>query len=388
MYKIFVSVTASAMLLTAPNVVPAQSNACTVNELAGVYESQYGNMDCKASGSSLDCCYSGNCRYDLNLTLTGGGDQLIGKWDHKTGRSGTAQFDVTEDCRIGDGRWGVGTAEPTTTWTVGEKLQDYSVAAASADACAAMSDCGPGFYCAFDRTCHPDSHLPLQDLQIELSGGSAPYELTPVVQGEPAEEPEQRTSALPGGPIPFGAPTLSGVAGKTGDVQYIGDLGDGFLNGFYWTQPGGNPCSFMITGWRLSQDPSVEGREELRDMHATGCAASASALQGSDHHVALDRPLESAIGRIEVCNAANDSQRMTGIRAWGSWITDAGTMLYINNEKSHSVGGCDEWSSSMLCGSNKVATGVVVYANERVIGETGTGSITGIQLICRQLGVR
>ena len=91
---------------------------CTLEQLAGTYQSAYGKMECKAAAGQLECCY-GNiraCDKKLALKLASRGSQLTGQWIEGSGQSGAARFAVTQDCSVDNGFWGNG-RRATSPWS-------------------------------------------------------------------------------------------------------------------------------------------------------------------------------------------------------------------------------------------------------------------------------
>ncbi|MEQ8690945.1 MAG: hypothetical protein RIC89_08955 [Pseudomonadales bacterium] len=95
------------------------ADSCTLEQLAGSYQSAYGKMECKAAAGQLECCY-GNiraCDKKLALKLASRGNQLTGQWIEGSGQSGAARFAVTQDCSVDNGFWGNG-RRATSPWSV------------------------------------------------------------------------------------------------------------------------------------------------------------------------------------------------------------------------------------------------------------------------------
>ena len=187
---------------------------------------------------------------------------------------------------------------------------------------------------------------------------------------------------LTGRPVPSGETSLTAVAGRAGEMQRTLEFSNAFLTGIYWKETSDAPCRMGIVGWRPSQDGSEAG--EVRDTLTLGsaCRDPIIALWDSGNSVDLDHPSEAAVGRIEVCNNTNRRYRLKGIRIWGDRINDDGSSTYVPNSDQRALPNCDTWSGSMLCGSGKAATGLVVHASD--VGG-GNGEITGLQLICRSI---
>ncbi len=89
---------------------------CTLDSLAGVYGSQYGDLDCSVSGESVTCCYSANCKKRIELTRSDDLQSLTGMWIERN--RGPAIFPISENCEIVDGLWGQGTLTPRSNWKI------------------------------------------------------------------------------------------------------------------------------------------------------------------------------------------------------------------------------------------------------------------------------
>src|SRR6056297_2274828 len=82
------------LVLPTPNQAMASGSGCTIDGLAGLYETAYGQMRCEAKGEELQCCY-GNiraCDTKVILSLSSGGKSLDGKWLYPNGTNGAARF--------------------------------------------------------------------------------------------------------------------------------------------------------------------------------------------------------------------------------------------------------------------------------------------------------
>ena len=103
------------IVLSLPAAVFAQ---CNIEDLAGSYQTQYGNMRCQAKGDTLNCCYRNlqSCDQRLELQFSRKRDQVVGKWLYSNGSKGSAKFAVTSECAMGDGLWGA--RRPTSAWWV------------------------------------------------------------------------------------------------------------------------------------------------------------------------------------------------------------------------------------------------------------------------------
>lgn len=131
---------ASSLLMLCFNPATAAA-ACTLDALAGLYESSFGQIQCTSAGEQLQCCYGNlaSCDKRLALVLAPGGQQLQGQWQYANGQRGVAGFGVSADCRITDGAWGNATTL-TSAWGVGRKLAS---AAPTIDAGGNSAETGP-----------------------------------------------------------------------------------------------------------------------------------------------------------------------------------------------------------------------------------------------------
>lgn len=96
---------------------------CQIEDVAGLYESQWGQMSCRERDGQLNCCY-GNvqaCDKQLHLELQPGGGELSGRWEYSNGSAGPATFPIDADCKLLSGLWGSG-ATANRGWTVGDRI--------------------------------------------------------------------------------------------------------------------------------------------------------------------------------------------------------------------------------------------------------------------------
>ena len=82
----------------------------------------------------------------------------------------------------------------------------------------------------------------------------------------------------------------------------------------------------------------------------------------------LDREVSlgsAAIGRLDVCNSSFN-RRLKGIRIWGETINDDGSTSFYPGSDSEEFPNCDgNWSPSVMCPGDRLATGVVVDVRDR-----------------------
>ncbi|MEZ5553237.1 MAG: LamG domain-containing protein [Pseudomonadales bacterium] len=266
-------------------------------------------------------------------------------------------------------------AEPVSTTTplpdtLGPRLTSLPGTERALPACETHQDCAAGSYCAWDGTCHPERHAPRQTLsfqpvQSDLAGNVLLPEVTPAeAEAEPASTP-----AASSGPYGTGNPSFTMVAGRVGDSQRRIDLGEEFL-----------------TRIRVRRDGDTRGpcRIWANDTDLDLCRGTPASEQETIS-VQLDG---SVIGRLSVCSIGT----VAGLHVWGDVIDADGSTRYEPAASQDEFPNCrgfeatvgEAWSSSMLCASNQLATGLVVHSND--IGPYEV--ITGLQLICRRIAVR
>ncbi len=254
--------------------------------------------------------------------------------------------------------------------------------------CSAQSDCSPGNYCAWDNTCHPESHAPKQMFEVmqappvegfilDENARSTDEEGSSESDSPPADAPVAAIAA----PHPVGAPRESALAGFGGDIQRRIDLGDSFLSKIKWDQPGDRPCHIVIGG----DDESFDRAEFGCGTGSIGQISPPPPLNYADADFEREVRLRNGvIVRITVCNNQRN-HRLKGIRIWGQTINPDGTTIYQNETDSEEFPNCGGWSSSVLCPTDHLATGLVVEAND--LGGDDKAEIVGLRLICRRISV-
>lgn len=255
--------------------------------------------------------------------------------------------------------------------------------------CSAHSGCAPGNYCAWDHTCHPENHAPMQAL--EVMPGTAPVEgfiLDENARSENDETPDGPAARQSDEPVtenvaphPAGEPQESRLAGAEGNIRRRVDLVDNFMNKITWEQANQIPCEIMIGGWNSSHAyQSLECASRFL-MHEIPDEPGYRTL---DREVTLNGK-DSAIGRVRVCNRSSNS-RLKGIQIWGEQINTDGTTTYRDEADAEEFTNCNgNWSGSVLCPVGMLATGLVVHANDR--GGDGKAEIVGLRLICRGISI-
>ncbi len=108
--------------------VDAQNgSACEMVQIAGIYNSGYGALECAPDGPGLSCCYlyrGDACVQGIRLAFNADQSMLVGDWVYQDGSSGKVQFGVNRDCTLSNGKWGYGA--PTTTWTVTGRVAEQA----------------------------------------------------------------------------------------------------------------------------------------------------------------------------------------------------------------------------------------------------------------------
>lgn len=86
----------------------AQSS-CTADDIAGTYPTSFGELECRANGPGLDCCYgySGDeCVSAIMLQPSADQSAFTGEWTYFNGTSGVIEFGLNDDCTLSNGLWG------------------------------------------------------------------------------------------------------------------------------------------------------------------------------------------------------------------------------------------------------------------------------------------
>jgi Sel1 repeat len=97
------------------------SHKCSGTVLAGVYETQYGPLNCMPSANGLHCCYGNRCEKQVELRPDADAGRLVGAWRYPDGSTGPAQFPVSTQCELGSGGWGWAGERPSRPWSIAGK---------------------------------------------------------------------------------------------------------------------------------------------------------------------------------------------------------------------------------------------------------------------------
>lgn len=296
------------------------------------------------------------------------GDQIAGLRDADTGPA--AGPTTVVDLDSSDGGFSMSSPNAPAGATSGGALANSD---ALPTACQSHDDCPDGQYCAIEQACHPDRHAPMhsrdfEPLQANFSGQNALPESVPDrvdQEDEPGSNDAQQRSS---GPYGFGNPTFTQVAGTVGGNQRRIDLGENFLNRIrlYRVSASSSPCR-------------IWANDEELDLCRNYPAPNPETIE-----VALQ---DSVIGRLSACVGG----ALLGLQVWGDVIAADGSTRYEPASSRAQFSSCAEllaysmenWTSSKMCQAGSLATGIVVHSNDLGYFE----SISGLQLICRQVGL-
>jgi hypothetical protein len=158
-----------------------------------------------------------------------------------------------------------------------------------------------------------------------------------------------------------------------------------FMHRIAWFESSDSPCRIAIAGLDVASEVQLD----------VGCPKNIRpfGLFLSDQARSVELTT-SVIGAIAVCNnnpraLYNEALRLKGIRVSGERINEDGTTTYVPASDEDSLRNCVDWSIPNLCPVNPthLATGLIVHSNDS--GSTGNNEdIVGLQLVCRQVGIR
>jgi len=77
--------------------------------------------------------------------------------------------------------------------------------------------------------------------------------------------------------------------------------------------------------------------------------------------------------------------RIKGIKIHSARLKSDGTKSYVPYEVADNNANCknDNWGKRVLCGANKLATGLVIHYRNN----SGKYEFKGLELICRRIGL-
>lgn len=192
--------------------------------------------------------------------------------------------------------------------------------------------------------------------------------------GTTVSSTDLRQQALePDGPEIFAQNEVqySAVSGTVSGNTKILDLSDTFMNTIFWREANNKPCFFQIDS--LGDDASSETWSPC-----TGVGFAATFDTGA--RVSLEA--DTAIGRLQVCQSK--SGRIKGIRVYGDRINPDGTTTYHPAISTSEFTNCKVWKQDVLCPSGTLSSGLVIHYDSG----GSRPAATGLQLVCRGVGVR
>lgn len=270
--------------------------------------------------------------------------------------------------------------------TPGTSTGFASSAGSEGGACSAHEQCGNGFYCAFDRTCHPDRHAPMQSIQV-LEANVTPQPLPLPVFEEDADASADGSAAegppQPFAPHPTGDATVTDYSGSIGSIARTLELPryTRFLTEIEWREGNDRPCELIARGYHYGADAG----EPSQGWPTVRFDCSGFGLLGTSTKT-VRTSLTTPIYAIQVCNNGNNAKRrLKAIRVWGARINRDGTTSDANTSDEEVLPNCNDWSPRQTCPNNQVATGVVVLAKEDGSGDRA--GITALKLVCRGIKV-
>lgn len=278
-------------------------------------------------------------------------------------------------------------------------------ALAEGAACGTHADCGNGFYCGWDRACHPENQLPIQELEFSAPEcaceGDSVTEIVPLVPGEnPAPTPfnpgvadplqpvSEPIEATIGTPVPVGAALFGGITGRGGQHKVVMDLEDEFVQTIGWRpfRLGGftgsifHICGMHIDGENLADGPGPGS------MRFTGFCDSPDPTEQSP---IFDWRTDNAIVSLQACTETPDSKALTAVTGRAREIGVMGIDEEATPEQGPRPSNC-VLENEAKCPARTALTGIAIYHDEENDDYSGHNVkyVTGIELICREVGLR
>jgi len=226
-----------------------------------------------------------------------------------------------------------------------------------------------------------------------IKGG--PIDLSKQPQDEKTEsastaeaEAEQSNQPKDGYFVPVGALHWSGRSGKTGDIEKTIDLvGQGvFINKIRWDENSNRPCKIEISGSKISTMYVSIPSDAVKAVADFGCSgAGPGVFSNSSRTVSVNaaNPLMS----VRVCNNNSGNGRMKGLSIRGLHINPADSdALSAPIRDTEELANCAGWDDTKSCPAGMRASGLTVIARD--VGGENRAAITGLKLICREVGIR
>ncbi len=203
------------------------------------------------------------------------------------------------------------------------------------------------------------------------------------VPDEPEAEQPAELQPQDGDFVPVGPEFVTPLTGRSGDIERRIDLASQgvFISAVTWGESADRPCSVRITGSKINTS-YVSLLEGLVDSVHFKCG---NHVFGSSKTVSLNvtNPVKSA----SVCNTSASNRRMKGLRLSGGFINpDDPDAPATSVKDSESTPNCAAWSPEVSCPDGQRATGLSIVSRD--VGGNGRGAITGLRLICHEVGIR
>ena len=190
-------------------------------------------------------------------------------------------------------------------------------------------------------------------------------------------EHQQSLEAQSQGKIyPKGEKKYSSISGVRGDSSSSFELDSSFIGRIDWREAHDKPCLFTIAQY--------DNNDVRTDWNH--CTSNLDAMFNGGYSQTFLQP-HQAIGRLQICQSNQPgSKRLKGITIWGDRIRSDGSTVYEPDAYSKAEkANCGKWMQDVSCPLNTKATGLILHYNG---GPYGNSAVTGLQLICREIGVR
>jgi hypothetical protein len=177
-------------------------------------------------------------------------------------------------------------------------------------------------------------------------------------------------------PVPVGDPVYSNVAGLDGNTILTNEIEGFFLRSITLTDGAADlPCEYT---YGVADDLMPTTTPYAGSL--PGCSSY------GQHWLGVNLP-DSVISRLAVCGRGTGSaNQISGLRVWGQYVAGDGSLSYRPSASEYFNDTCNgDWSPSVVCPADTVGTGIVVHGRTT---RDGLPTITGLQLICRSVGMR
>jgi hypothetical protein len=191
-------------------------------------------------------------------------------------------------------------------------------------------------------------------------------------------------------PVPVGNPVYSDIAGLEGvEIRQLDSAGQ-FLRRINLDGAHPVPGPTAILPCRLAISNGAGGAIPVLNVGACNDVPQGATIY-TGPSVSLS---DSVISRIQVCGrqaSTSGPNRINGLRVWGQTVNSDGSLTYQPSSDAawdRAFSYCAQeasWSPNVLCPGNTVGTGLVAHVR---ITADGLSTITGLQLICRLVGLQ